>query len=151
MWNVLRPEVGFWSEPSRRNVFTLPSYLLERKPYSLLEISWERHFIISVSKILAIMSNHNKEKNPVLRCKHLDENSVELGGYFGVSRMDWATKGQEALLRKEKLSLKRQKKLFQSSVARNTWCDKCISKREISVWAREFQGLSHQTTTWRLR
>lgn len=29
---------------------------------------------------------------------------MELGGYFSVGRLEWATQGQEALLTKEELS-----------------------------------------------
>lgn len=140
MWKMLRPEIRFWSEPSRRNIFTLPSYLLERKPYSLLAISWKRHFDISVGKILAIMTKKKKR----LLCCNAKTSWLEFCGVgllFQCQEAGMSHKRARSSLKKREILFKTTTKLFQSSVERRTWCDNCICKTEISVWTWEFQSL----------
>lgn len=147
MWKMLRPEIRFWSEPSRRNIFTLPSYLLERKPYSLLAISWKRHFVISAGKILAIMTKKKKR----LLCCNAKTSWLEFCGVgllFQCQEVGMSHKRARSSLKKREILFKTTTKLFQSSVERRTWCDNCICKTEISVWTWEFQSLI-LTKPWR--
>lgn len=65
-----------------------------------------------------------------------------IGLLFQYQEIGMSHKRTRSSLKKREILFKTTTtKLFQSSVARRTWCDNCISKREISRWKREFQSL----------